>query len=148
MHGQCSITKFGCTHTRNANINGHCLHVQAVPRYAVAVRSKIFIAPWRPVTAHDINLRVRTSQCDRQIVKQIEDTRIVLVNVASAMIAQVMIDERQRLGIISIPVPIDDFEPFPSVGVKEMKTIWDFRRRSICCRRAKTAERNKYQETT
>ena len=81
-------------------------------------------------------------------MEQVEHTRIVLVNVASPMIAQVMIDSRQRAGIIGIAVAIQDVQPFPSVGMKEMKPIWDFRRCSICCRRTKTAERNNCYETT
>src|SRR5690242_10174679 len=99
--------------------------MQAMPCYAVAVRSEVFIAPRRAIPAHDVDFRIRTSQCRIQIVQQIEDARIVFVNIARPMITKISIELSQSFRIISVPVPINDVDPLSRMGVKQTKTIGD-----------------------
>ena len=87
MQAESRIAELGSAHPRYANIDRHSLHVQAVLRHAVAVTTEILIAPWRAVTAHHIDLGVRTAKRHGQIMQKIEYPRIVVANISSPMIA-------------------------------------------------------------
>ena len=114
-----------------ANIDRHGLHVEAVLGHAVSVGAEVFIAPGRAVAAYDIDLGVGTPQRHGQIMQKIEDARIVVVNIAGAVVAQILIQPRQGIGIVGIPVPVHDVEPFPGVGVKEVQAIGNLKGRCI-----------------
>ncbi len=106
-----------------ADVDRHGLHVQTVLRNAMTVRTKPLIAPRSPVTTHDIDFSVRTTQRSRQIVKQIEDSRIVFAHVAGPVIAEKAVELGKSGGIIAVAVAIDNVEPLASVGMEEMKAI-------------------------
>jgi hypothetical protein len=110
------------------NIDRHGLHMEAVLGYAVSVAAEVFIAPWRPVAAYDIDLGIGTAQSYGQVVEKIKHTRIV---VAGAVVAQIMIHSRQRCGVIGVPMAVYDVEPLPGVGMEKVQTIWSLGR-GIC----------------
>jgi len=87
MQAESRIAELGSAHARDANIDGHGLHVQTVLRHAVSVGTEKFIAPGCPVTAYDIDLGIGATQGNGQIMQQIEDARIVVANIPCAMIA-------------------------------------------------------------
>jgi hypothetical protein len=95
--------------------------------YSVTVGAQEFVAPRRTVTTNDVNFGVGPFQCDVQVVKQIEYSRIVLVNVAGAVIPQILIELREGPGNVVATSPVDSIYPFPRVDVKEPQTIFWFR---------------------
>ena len=56
-------------------------------------------------------------------MKQIENSRIIVVNVASPVISQVVIELLQCTGVVGVALTVDDIQTFPRVGVKEMQTV-------------------------
>ena len=87
MQAECRIAKLSRGHARDANIDRHRLHVQAVLRHAVPVRAEEFVAPRSAVTAYHVDLGVRATKRRSQIMEQIEYPRIVLANIAGSVIA-------------------------------------------------------------
>jgi hypothetical protein len=102
--------------------------MQAVLCNSVAVGTKPLIAPGRPVTADYVDFGVGTTQSGRQIVEQIEDARIVLMNIASAVIAKKVVELRKSRRIVAVAVAIDDVQVLAGVGVEEMKAVGISRR--------------------
>ena len=74
--------------------------MQTVDSYTVPVAAKVFITPGRPVTTYHVDLSVGASDAKSQIMKQVEHPWIVLVNITRPVIAQVMADPCQGVGII------------------------------------------------
>ena len=87
MQAESCIAKFGSGHSRDTNIDRHGLHMQAVLSYAVPVGAKIFVAPRSSITAHNIDLGIRTPERYGQIVQKIKHPRIVYMHIASPVIA-------------------------------------------------------------
>ena len=56
-------------------------------------------------------------------MQQVKDTRIVVTNVASPVIAQIMVQLCERVGIISVPMPVNDIDFLASVSVKEAQPV-------------------------
>ncbi len=129
MQAEGRIAKLGSGHTGDANIDRHGLHVEAVFGHAVPVAAQVFIAPGRAVAAYDIDFGIGMSQGHGQIMQKIEDARIIVVNIAGAVVAQIMIHSRQGVGIIGVPVAVDNIEPLPGVGVKKVQAIRSVGRR-------------------
>ena len=76
---------------RNANINGLRPRVLAVLRHPRRTGAKKLIAPRGPVSANDLDLRVRMPDRRGHIGKNVEHSRIIVFDVACTMIAQEMI---------------------------------------------------------
>ncbi len=127
MQAKGRVAKFRGGHPWNTNVDCHGLHVQAVLRHAVTVKAEIFITPRGAIAADNLDLGVRAAECRSQVMQKIEYARIVVVNIAGTVIAQVPIKALERIGVVCLPVPVDDVEPFPGVGVKEMKAIRSLR---------------------
>jgi hypothetical protein len=60
-------------------------------------------------------------------MEKIEYAGIVVMNIAGAMIAQIMIHSRQSIWIIGVPIPVDDVEPLPGVGMEKVQTVRNLR---------------------
>ena len=67
-------------------------------------------------------------------MEQIEHTRIVVVNIPSPVVTQIMTDPRDRIGIILIAVTVNDVKPLIGVRVKEAQSICNLPRKmsSLC----------------
>ena|SRR5215469_3297024 len=121
MKGESRIAKCCGSYSRNANIDRHCLHMQAVEGNAVAVRPQIFVAPRRPVATDDVDLGIGPAQAGKQIVQKIEHAGIIVMDVARAMISQEVIETIQRLGQILTVSAIRDVQSFAGVRVKKFE---------------------------
>ena len=58
-------------------------------------------------------------------MQQIEDARIVFVNIARPMITKISVELSQSFRIVSVTVPINDVDPLSGMSVKQAKTIGD-----------------------
>ena len=142
MQCERDVPKFGSAHARHAYIDCQGLHVQTVDSYTMPVAAKVFITPGGPVTTHHVDLSIGASDAKCQIMKQVEHARIVLVNITRPMIAQVMADPCQGVGIILIAMTIDDVQALPGVSVKEAQPVGGglCRKRCLCARAATSNE--------
>jgi hypothetical protein len=94
--------------------------MKAVNRHAVSMSSEEFIAPWRAVTTDNVNFKIGISQRGHQVVQEVEYSRIVLVNLAGAMVTQIMVQARQRVLIITLAlaIAVDDVQTLSGMGVE------------------------------
>lgn len=118
MQGQRGVSKPGCGHTRDANIDGLGLHVQAVPGYGVPMTTQVLVAFGRPIAAYHVDFSARTSQSCGEIVEQVEHPRIVLVDRTRPAVAQKLIDPQQHVRIVNVSMTVHDFEASPRVCIK------------------------------
>ena len=123
MQGYGRVSQAGCGNSGDADVNRHCLHVEAVKGDAVSVCAEVFIAPGGAIAADYIDLEIRIAEGGSQIVEQIEDARIIGVNIAGAVIAQIVIEPVQRFLIVSIAIAIDDVEAFAGVGMEKVQLV-------------------------
>jgi len=98
--------------------------VQAVPGHTVPVSAQVLIGAWCAVTADHVDFSVRTSQGNHQIAEQVKEPRIVFVNLTIPVVTQILIDPRQSVGIVAVPMAVHDVEPFSRVGVIKMQAVW------------------------
>ena len=89
VQAESRIPQLRSAHARYANIDCLGLHVETVLRHAMAVGTKILIAPGCAVTAHNVDLGIGSSKGNGQIVQKIEYTGIVIASIAGTMIAQI-----------------------------------------------------------
>jgi hypothetical protein len=83
---ECEISEFCCTRSRQANIDGHRLHVETVQGNAMAMSPQVCVAPWSAVSADDVNLRSGAARSFHQIMEKVEKTRVIVVYLARAVI--------------------------------------------------------------
>ncbi len=117
------IAKLGGRHARNADIDRHRLHVQALPRDAVPALPQVFVRGRRAITADHVDLGVGPPEGSQQVAEQIEKARVVRVDVVLPPVAQDSIDPCQRGGIVPIRVPVHDFETLPGVEMVEAQAV-------------------------
>jgi len=83
---QCDISKFRCAGSRQANINGHGLHVETVQGNAMAMAPQVCVAPWSAVSADHINLRSGTTRSFHQLMEKVEQPRVIVMYFSRAVI--------------------------------------------------------------
>ena len=71
----------------NPNVDGHGSHVETVASDTVSMSAEEFVAPRCAIATEDVDLKVRISECDGQVVQQIEHSRVVLGNCAGPVVA-------------------------------------------------------------
>lgn len=82
------------------------------------------ITPFRAVTANDIDFGIGTADGSSEIGKNVEDSRIVVLDVASAVIAEEMIELRLGFRKIDIATTIDHINVLAGVSVIEAKVVF------------------------
>jgi len=100
------------------------LHVQAVLRYAGGAGAEEFIAPRGTVATDDIDFGVRAAERSGEIRKNVEDLRIVVFNLARAVVAQEMVELVFGLRQEGVSAPIDDIKTLAGVRVVEAKMVF------------------------
>lgn len=110
--------------TRNADIDCHRLHMQTVQGHTMTMSAEKFVAPRRAIAANDINFSIGPSNGSGQVVKEVEHSRIVVVNVTGAMIAKIFIESGQSFRNIKVTLPIDNVESFAGVRVEKVQAIF------------------------
>src|SRR5208337_924751 len=87
MQRQRQIAKFRRAGSRQANIDGHGLHVETVQSNAMAMAPQICVAPWSAVSADDVNLCSGTTRCFHQLMEKVEQPRVIVAHFSRAVIA-------------------------------------------------------------
>ena len=134
MQGQSRVAERGSGYARYANVDGHGPHMQAVLRDAVSMRPEPFIAPRGSIAAYHVDFGVGASQRGGQVVEKVEDARIVFRHGASAVIAQEVVESRNRARIVTIAMAIDDVQPLAGMEVEEFEVVGGRRRIDISCK--------------
>jgi hypothetical protein len=100
------------------------------------MRPQKLIAPWRAVSANNVYLTFCPAQLRVEIVKQIENSRIISQNCSGAVIAQILIELRERLGDVSVSAAVNNIETLSRMCVKKPQPILWHRcnRRHRCAR--------------
>jgi hypothetical protein len=73
--------------------------MQAVLGYAVTGRAEEFVTPWRAIASDHVDFRGRLAQNTSEVVQQVENLRIVLVNIPGAVVAQIIVELCERVGM-------------------------------------------------
>ena len=124
MQGDRGVTQCQRINTGNANVDGVSLHMQAVAGYAGRAGAKEFIAPRGAVAADDVNFGVGAAEGSGKIRKNVEDMRIVVLDVTSAVIAQEMVELIFGLREEIISAAIDNIDALAGVRVVEAKMVF------------------------
>jgi hypothetical protein len=109
------IPKCQSIDSRNSNINGMRLHVQAVFRHPGRAGAQKLIAPGRAITADNLDFCIRMTNGGGEIGQNVEYMWIVVLHSAGAMIAKKMIELLFGLGKIEVAATIHDVNVFPGV---------------------------------
>lgn len=120
-HGR--IPQLRSRNSGHPDVDGHRLHVETVTGHAVSMSTKKFVAPGRAVAADDVDFKIGIPECSRQVVEQVKYPRIIFMNLAGAMVAQITVQARQGFRIVAFPIAVDDGQTLASVGVEKMQTI-------------------------
>ena len=107
MQRQGSIPQLCGRNPGHPDVDGHRLHVEAVAGDAMSVSAEEFVAPRRAETADHINFKIGIPERSSQVVEQVEYSGIVLMNFAGAVVAQIMVQARQRFLIVAFAVAVD-----------------------------------------
>ncbi len=99
------------------NIDRFGLHMQAVLGDAGRVGTQVFVAFRRPITANDMDFGVRTADGLFRIPQDIENPWIVMMHLSRAVIAEEMIQLRQRGGDICIAMAIHNIQMFAGMSM-------------------------------
>jgi hypothetical protein len=138
MQCQGSIAQLGSGHSRKPDINRFRLHVQTVlgDSGVRAARPQKLIRTWSSISADDVDLGRGTTEGSGQIVQQVKHAWIVVVDVAGAIVAQVLVEAVERRRQIRVAPAVHDVEPLVGVGVVEQQAVfgdrWRVEFRSRC----------------
>lgn len=122
------VPKPGSGKIGQANVDGFGQHVEAVlsdPRVGVTGTQE-FVGLWSAVSADYIDLVVGLADRCEQVVKQVEDVRVVVVNLAATPVAEEVVKPIESAGEISIAAAIDDVDALIGVGVEEAQPVLGF----------------------
>src|SRR5689334_7687971 len=75
------------------------------------------IAPRRAISADDLNFSAGTSHRRDQVGEEIEDPRVVMIDLAGAMVAEEMIQPREGLRNVARRAPVNHIDALSGVGV-------------------------------
>jgi len=117
MKPQCGITERGRCNSRQADVNGHGLHVQAVPGHGRRAAPKKLIAPGRSIAADNVDFSVWPAGGANQIVEQIKHSRIIGMDFARPVVAQKVFQLLQCHGIIAVSMAINNIQTLVRVRV-------------------------------
>jgi hypothetical protein len=97
--------------------------METVASDTVSMSAEEFIAPRRAIATEDVDLKVRIPECGSQIVEQVEHSRIVIVNCASAVVAQITVEARVGIPIVSFAIAVDDVEVLSRMCVEQPQMV-------------------------
>jgi hypothetical protein len=119
MQRQREIAEFRCPGSRQANVDRHSLHMQAMQRNPAAMDPQVFIAPGRTISADYIDLGPWATRGLEQLIKKIEHSRVVVAHFSRPVITEKMIEFGERGGDVGVTVSVHDIQLFTSVCMKE-----------------------------
>lgn len=97
--------------------------METVASDTVSMSAEEFVAPRRAIATKDVDLKVRIPECGRQVVEQVEHSRVVLVNCAGAVIAQIMVEANAGILIVSFAIAVDDVEALSGMCMEQPQTV-------------------------
>jgi hypothetical protein len=103
--------------------------VQAISSYTRGAGAEEFIAPRGAIATDDVDLGVGAAEGSGQIRKNVEDMRIVVLDLTSAVVAQEMVELIFGLREEVISAAIDNIDALAGVCVVEAKMVFLARRR-------------------
>jgi len=124
MQGQGGVAQGQRVDTGNANVDGVRLDVQAVSSYTRRAGTEELIAPRGAIATDDVDLGVGAAEGSGKIRKNVEDMRIVVLDVTSAVIAQEMVELIFGLREEIISAAIDNIDALAGVRVVEAKMVF------------------------
>ena len=83
-----------------------------------AMGAQVVVAPGRPIAADNLIFGARVANLRGQVDKKIENLWRIMVNFASPVIPQKMIELSERFRQILIAAAVDDVDAFARVRVK------------------------------
>jgi hypothetical protein len=117
MKPQCGITERRRCNSRQADVNGHGLHVQAVLGHGRRAAPQKFIAPGRSIAADNIDFFVWPAGGENQVVEQVKHSRIIGMDFARPVVAQKVFQFLQCHGIVGVSMAIDNIQTLVRVRV-------------------------------
>ena len=84
--------------------------METVASDTVSMSAEEFVAPRRAIATEDVDLKVRIPECGSQVVEQVEHSRVVLVNCAGPVVAQITVEANVGILIVSFAIAVDDIE--------------------------------------
>ena len=119
MQCESGIAQLGSGHARKADINCFGLHVQTVlgDSSVRAAGTQKLIRTWSSIPADNIDLGRGMTEGSGQFVQQVKHAGIVVVDVASAIVAQVLVEAVECLRQIRVAPAVHDVEPLVGMGM-------------------------------
>lgn len=121
----------GIPHSRGGNsrqpdVNGFCLHMEAIEGNARVrgARTQEFVARWRAVSTDDIDLAAVIVNGRCQVVEQVEQVGIEMVHISRAAVAEVVVEFGQGFRQVTLAAPVDNIESLVGMGVVEAKAVF------------------------
>ena len=124
---QGSIPQLSGRNPGYSDVNGHRLHVKTLTGHAVSMSAEEFVAPGRTVAADYINLKIGIPQPSSQVMQKVEYPRIVLVNLAGAVVSKITIQTRQGFLIVAFTIAVDNVQALTGMCVEKMQAVWTVR---------------------
>ena len=109
----------GGLYARHAEINGFPAQVQTVLGHASRSGPEKFVAPEGPVPTDNIDFSARMSRGIGQFLKDVVDAGIEVPHLSGAVIAQEVVEFRDRLGNILVSSAEHNVEPLAGMCVKQ-----------------------------
>lgn len=97
------------------------LHVLAVFGYTGRARPEEFVTPLGAVSADDIDLRVWFSKRVRNVRQDVENIRIIVLQVTGAVVAQEIVELRKSVGQKLSVALVDNVDALVGVRVVQPK---------------------------
>jgi hypothetical protein len=110
--------------SRDANINGVSLLVQAVHRNARGTGAEKFIAPIGAIAADDFDLPVSMTDCGGEVGKNVEDARIIALHLAGSMIPKKMGELFFGFRNIKTAPTVNDVDAFAGVSMIQAEMVF------------------------
>jgi hypothetical protein len=125
VQGEGCVPQPGSRKIGQANVDGFGLYVEAVlrdPRVGVE-RTQEFVRLGRAISADHIDLVVGLTDRCEQVVKQVEEARVVVVNFAGPPVAEVVVKPIESLRDIGVAAAIDDVDALIRMSVEEAQAV-------------------------
>lgn len=98
--------------------------MQAVSGDSGTGSTKKFITPGRAISADDVDLTIRPTYGNSQVVQQIEQALVEIMNLTRPMITQKPVEASDRGRNVSVASPVNDTESLTSMGVEKVEAVW------------------------
>src|SRR5579862_4782667 len=128
--GESGVAQPRGTDSRKLDIDGFGLHVQAMLGHAGGMLAQVLVAPGSAIAADHMDLGIRPASGSSEIVEQIEHLRIVGMDFARAMVAQIVVKLRQSRGKVVRAYAIHHVHSLSGMIVKQKQAVLTGRGRS------------------